>query len=107
VGLLTLTPKRLAEEFSFALAVILTPAAIAKELHRLFKLHPDVLSSGSGSLAHMLLPGILGLACSFIAGLLALQWLSRWLEKGRWHYFGYYCLFAAVVVLALHYGFGY
>jgi undecaprenyl-diphosphatase len=41
------------------------------------------------------------MGCSFIAGLLALRLLSRSLEKGRWHYFGFYCLAAAVVVLAL------
>jgi undecaprenyl-diphosphatase len=107
VGLLTGTPKRLAEEFSFALAVILTLPVIGWELHRTFKHHPGMLSGGLGSVAHMLMPGMLGLACSFVAGLLALQWLSRWLEKGRWHYFGYYCLFAAAAVLTLHFGFGY
>ncbi|HBZ72127.1 MAG TPA: UDP-diphosphatase, partial [Deltaproteobacteria bacterium] len=26
-------------------------------------------------------------------------WLSRWLEHGRWHLFGYYCLLAAAVVV--------
>ena len=36
---------------------------------------------------------------SFLVGLLALRWLSRWLEQGRWHLFGAYCLLAAVVVL--------
>ena len=39
---------------------------------------------------------------SFIAGLLALKWLSRWLEGGRWSWFGYYCLAAAVGVLLIH-----
>jgi len=107
VGLLAGTSRRLAEEFSFALAVILTPPVVARELLRLIKHRHDLISAGSVSLTQMLLPGVLGLACSFIAGLLALQWLSRWLEKGRWHYFGYYCLFAAAVVLTLHYGFGY
>ncbi len=107
VGLLTGAPKRLAEEFSFALAVILTPLAVGWELRRAFKHHPEMLTGGWGSLAHMLVPGMLGLSCSFVAGLLALQWLSRWLEKGRWHYFGYYCLFAAAAVLTLHFGCGY
>jgi undecaprenyl-diphosphatase len=37
--------------------------------------------------------------CSFVAGLVALRWLSRWLEHGRWHFFGYYCLVASVAVL--------
>ena len=40
---------------------------------------------------------------SFIAGLLALKWLSRWLEAGKWQYFGYYCLGASVVVMALQF----
>ena len=40
---------------------------------------------------------------SFVAGLLALKWLSRWLEGGRWKFFGYYCLVAAAGVLVLHF----
>jgi undecaprenyl-diphosphatase len=32
---------------------------------------------------------------SFGAGLLALKWLSNWLENGRWSFFGIYCLVAA------------
>ena len=43
-----------------------------------------------------------GLVLSFLMGLLALRWLTRWLDRGKWHYFGCYCLFAAAVVLALH-----
>jgi undecaprenyl-diphosphatase len=42
------------------------------------------------------------MALSCLAGLLALKWLSRWLEQGRWHYFGIYCLVAAAAVLTLH-----
>jgi undecaprenyl-diphosphatase len=36
---------------------------------------------------------------SFLAGLAALRWLSSWLEHGRWHLFGAYCLLAAAVAL--------
>jgi len=43
----------------------------------------------------------MGMAFSFVAGLLALRWLSGWLEKGRWHYFGIYCLAASAGVVAL------
>jgi undecaprenyl-diphosphatase len=39
---------------------------------------------------------------SFLAGLLALQWLSTWLERGRWYIFGIYCILASIVVFALH-----
>ena len=37
------------------------------------------------------------------AGLLALKWLSKWLESDRWYVFGIYCLVAAAAVGALHY----
>ncbi len=38
---------------------------------------------------------------SFLAGLVALRWLSQWLETGRWQWFGVYCLVAAGVVFFL------
>jgi len=46
---------------------------------------------------------VVGAVLAFIAGLLALKWLSRWLESGLWHLFGVYCLVAAVGVALLHY----
>jgi undecaprenyl-diphosphatase len=49
-----------------------------------------------------MLPSLLGAAFAFLAGLLALKWLTRWLEGGRWYLFGIYCLFAAAVVAGLH-----
>jgi undecaprenyl-diphosphatase len=36
------------------------------------------------------------------AGLVALNWLSQWLENGRWYLFGIYCLLASVAVFVLH-----
>jgi undecaprenyl-diphosphatase len=39
---------------------------------------------------------------SFLAGLAALKFLSSWLESGRWKLFGVYCLFAAVLVIAIN-----
>jgi len=98
-GLLFGLPKQKLEEFSFALAVVLTPAAVAQEAHRLIKAH----SLSRESALHLLTPGIVGMGFSFIAGLLALKWLSRWLESGRWKFFGYYCLVAAAAVLAVHF----
>jgi len=88
--------RRRAEEFSFALAVVLTPAVIVKELYRVFQSHAV---ANAGGLAHVALPSLLGMVFSFGAGLLALRWLSRWLEHGRWHWFGVYCFCAAGVVL--------
>ena len=97
-GLLLGLPKQKLEEYSFALAVVLTPPVVAKEAWRLVKNHE---LNGQGSLLHLFLPGIVGMVFSFIAGLLALRWLSRWLESGRWQWFGYYCLVAAAGVLTI------
>ena len=97
-GLLLGLNKERVEEFSFALAVVLTPAVIAREGYRLLKAHSGSIAAGA-SVIDLLLPSLLGMAFSFVAGLVALRWLSRWLEQGRWHFFGYYCLVAAAAVL--------
>ncbi|MGB7767813.1 MAG: undecaprenyl-diphosphate phosphatase [Verrucomicrobiia bacterium] len=99
-GLLCGLPKQKLEEFSFALAVVLTPPVVAKEAWRLLK---DHALHSHGSPLHLFLPSIVGMVFSFLAGLLALKWLSRWLEGGRWPWFGYYCLVAAAGVLAIHF----
>ena len=99
-GLFLGLDKERMEEFSFALAVVLTPAVIVKEGYRLVKAHEGSLAY-AGSLFNVTWPSVVGMLFSFAAGLAALRWLSRWLEHGRWHFFGYYCLFAAVVVLAV------
>ena len=96
-GLLLGISRSKIEEFSFALAVVLTPPIIVREVMRL--LHEQHASSSSLSdLTQMFLPSLLGMVFSFIAGLVALRWLSRWLEQDRWHLFGGYCLVAAFVV---------
>jgi undecaprenyl-diphosphatase len=99
-GLLLGLPKPKLEEFSFALAVVLTPPVIAREVLRLLKAHA---LSGQGSALHLFVPGLVGMVFSFVAGLLALKWLSRWLETGRWIFFGFYCLIAAAGVLLIHF----
>jgi undecaprenyl-diphosphatase len=98
-GMLVGVARERAETFSFALAVILTPAVVAREVLRL--MHAQHISGGH-NLASAMLPGLIGAVCSFAAGLLALKWLSRWLETGRWYLFGIYCLAASVVVFYLH-----
>jgi undecaprenyl-diphosphatase len=88
------------ESFSFAMAVAITPLAIAREAYRL--VHSGQLAGAGAHLAATLAPSLLGLACAFLAGLVALKWLSRWLQQGRWHWFGIYCLLAAIVVELLY-----
>ena len=103
-GLLAGVPKVRAEDFSFALAVILTPPAIAREAWRLIKTNHGQL----GPLVHSAIePSLLGALFAFLAGLLALKWLSRWLEEGRWYWFGVYCLVAAASIAFLHFHLGY
>jgi len=90
--------RPLAEDFSFALAVVLTPPVIVWELRRLLKASDW---QASQELVPLLLPGLTGMVFSFLAGLLALRILSTVLEKGRWKYFGFYCMAASAVVLIL------
>jgi undecaprenyl-diphosphatase len=98
-GILLGVAKARAEEFSFALAVILTPPAIAREAMRLAKAEHI---TGAGTLASAMWPSLLGALFAFFAGLVALKWLSKWLESGRWYWFGIYCLIAAGLVEYLH-----
>ena len=102
-GMLTGATKQRAERFSFALAVVITPFAIAREALRL--LHATHAAAASGApidLHGTLVFSLLGAAFAFLAGLVALKWLSNWLENGRWYLFGIYCLVASAVVFILH-----
>ncbi len=99
-GLLLGGLKARVEEFSFALAVILTPAAIGQELWRSIRDHREAWNFDF--VWSLFGPSLVGMVCAFLAGLLALKWLSRWLEGGRWWLFGVYCLVAAAGVFALY-----
>jgi undecaprenyl-diphosphatase len=98
-GLLLGVTKSRAEAFSFALAVVLTPPVVAREVLRL--LHESQAGSDA-ELRPVALLTVFGAVVAFLAGLLALRWLSRWLETGRWSLFGIYCLIAALAVTLLH-----
>jgi undecaprenyl-diphosphatase len=86
--------RPLAEDFSFALAVVLTPPLIVYELYKIWKRAVDIPTL----VREQIVPGLAAAVFSFLAGLVALRLLSAALEQGRWRYFGYYCLGAAVVV---------
>ena len=102
-GMLVGATKERAERFSFALAVILTPAVIGLEALRLQKAsHAAALAGAPINLKASLMFPALGMAFSFLAGLVALKWLSSWLESGRWYLFGIYCLLASGCVFYLH-----
>jgi undecaprenyl-diphosphatase len=104
-GMLVGATKERAERFSFALAVVLTPPVVARELLRLLKATHEATSAGTPIDLHgTLVSALLGAVFSFLAGLVALKWLSSWLESGRWYLFGIYCLVASGVVYYLHFG---
>ena len=98
-GMLSGVAKDRAEDFSFALAVVLTPAVDGRELLRVLHMEQQ---GGTAAFAGVAGPALAGTVLAFLAGLVALKWLSGWLEHGRWYLFGIYCLVAAAAVGALH-----
>jgi undecaprenyl-diphosphatase len=94
LALLLGIPRHRAEDFSFALAVGVTPAVIGYSIYKLVK------AGNTTPLLDQMLPGLVGMVFSFLAGLLALKLLSAVLEMGRWRYFGYYCVLAALLMAA-------
>jgi undecaprenyl-diphosphatase len=102
-GILAGASKDRAERFSFALAVILTPPVVAREVLRLVKASHEAAAPGTPlDLGGSVLTSLLGAVFAFLAGLVALRWLSSWLEQGRWYLFGIYCVLASAVVFYLH-----
>ena len=61
-GLLCGVSRRSAEDFSFALAVLITPAAIGRMAYRLFKTHG---LQSADEVLRLLLPGLVGMALEF------------------------------------------
>ena len=98
VGMLVGVKKQPVEAFSFALAVVLTPAVVVREVLRLARQGTLAAAQTHSAVWYSVLGGIL----AFGAGLLALKWISVWLERGRWYYFGVYCMLAAIAVAWLH-----
>ena len=96
-GMLLGVSKNRAEMFSFALAVVLTPAVVARELMRVLQARHQ-----GASFVSIAFPSVIGAVFAFLAGLIALKWLSSWLERGRWYLFGIYCLIASAAVGYLH-----
>ena len=101
VALMSGLPRKFAEEFSFALAVVLTPPLIVRQTWKLLQ-SPE---AAEAHLLDLLLPGLAGMVLSFLSGLAALWLLSAVLERGDWAFFGVYCLvFAGVVFCAAWWG---
>ncbi len=102
-GMLTGASKERSERFSFALAVVLTPPVVLREALRLVKASKEAAANGAPIDLHgSVVASLLGMVLAFLAGLVALRWLSSWLEEGRWYLFGIYCIVASGVVFYLH-----
>lgn len=99
-GLLTGGRRSEIESYSFAMVVAITPLALAWEVRRVY--HKAHLAGMTVDWSAVLGPGLVGGLFAFLAGLVALKWLSRWLEQGRWYYFGIYCLLASLVAAVLY-----
>ena len=84
IGILVGIKREEAFRFSFLLSI---PAIIGANLYSLQK-EAFVFSS-------LTFVGIL-VAC--VTGLLALQWLQRWLRQSKLHYFGWYCIGIGILV---------
>ena len=83
--------------------MVITPAAIGREALRLLHATQDAAAIGTPIDLHgTLVMSLLGAVFAFLAGLVALKWLSTWLENGRWSWFGIYCLVASAAVFWLH-----
>ena len=103
IGMLVGATKERAERFSFAMAVVLTPPVVIAEALRLQNASRAASFAGAPiDLKGSLVFSLLGMVFSFLAGLVALKWLSSWLENGRWYLFGIYCLLASGIVFYLH-----
>jgi len=101
-GMLAGVGRETAETFSFALAVVLTPAVVGHELLRLLHAAHEAKLAGTPIDLHGAFVGsALGLVMSFFAGLAGLKWLSSWLESGKWWLFGIYCIVFSGVVFYL------
>jgi undecaprenyl-diphosphatase len=75
---------------------------VLREALRLVKATHEASASGVPIDLHAtVVSALLGAVFSFIAGLVALKWLSSWLESGKWYLFGIYCLVASGVVFYL------
>ncbi len=98
-GLLARGNRLPVESFSFALAVAITPLAMAREV---FRLHHAWLHASDEYLGSAIIACFFGFIFACTSGLFALAWLSRWLEQGRWYFFGIYCLVAAAGVEVLY-----
>ena len=82
--------RQSAATFSFLLAIPVIAGATVLELK-------DMLDGEGSATAPWLL--IIGAAIAFAVGLVSLNWLVKWLEDGRLHYFAYWVIPLGLAVI--------
>ncbi len=80
-----------AATFSFMLALPAVGGACLNELLKFFR------DGGGPSVPWPQL--LVGAMVSFLVGVLALRWLLRWLQAGRLHWFGWWCIALGLAVV--------
>ena len=83
-----------AATYSFLLAIPALAGAGAYEAFSMIK-DPKPLSASPLNMT-------IGAIASFFVGLAAISLLTRILERGRLHYFGWYCIALGLIVIALN-----
>lgn len=91
-ALLRKLDKETAVRFSFILSI---PAILGATLLEVAQI------TQTGFDSSLLLPYFFGLVFSAISGIIAIKWLVAFLNKGKLHYFSFYCWFIGILVLVL------
>jgi len=109
IGLAVGLRREAAATFSFLLAVPAISGAVILEMKDLVEEHasrqaraaaaPDAATTAAQQQGQSLAPLAAGAVVSFFVGLIALKWLLRWLERGKLHYFAYWCIPVGLAVI--------
>jgi undecaprenyl-diphosphatase len=92
-GLLTGVDRLSATRFSFLLAIPVTGGAVLLTLIRMLKTDAPLPCAVSTLL--------IGIAVSFLVGLLTLRWLIRLISQRKLHWFAIYCTIVGLVTIAM------
>jgi undecaprenyl-diphosphatase len=95
-GLSQKLTRKAAAEFSFFLAVPTMFAATAKKLYDYYKMHPAAQLDG-----HQIKLLAIGNVIAFIVAMIAIKTFITFLTKHGFKVFGYYRIFAGIVIIAM------
>lgn len=95
VGLLLGVERAQVARFSFLMVIVPVLGKTVLDLK-------DVLSGDGGSFANLsLVPATIGFVAAFISGLFACWAMIRLVNKGKVHYFAFYCIAAGILALLI------